>query len=139
MSKRRKKQTKTSAAPAAADLMKHGWCRRDADHLVVVELALETVGIIGPEGGRVLSEHAAAALAWEPVLCGARTLYVEPEHAAGRRALAGYQENASTRKLMLQLAAAAGGCDVVEGGAELYTAEDLRLAGLAAMRASDAA
>lgn len=133
MSKRRKKPTKTSAAPAVADLMKHGWCRRDADHLAVVEMALATVGIIGTEGARVLSEHAAAALSWEPVLCGARCIYVEPAHAAAWRALAGYQEAGRMRTLMLQLAATSDGCDVVDGDAAEggLTAEDLRLAGLA--------
>lgn len=131
MSKRRKKQTRPPDAPAVADLIRHGWCRRDAEHLIVIEMALATVGIIGTEGGAVLSEHAAAALAWEPVLCGARALYAEPEHAAGWRALAGYQENASMRTLMLQLAALSDGCDVVDGDAASFTAEDLRLAAAA--------
>lgn len=128
MSTRRKKQTRPPDAPALADLIKHGWCRRDAEHLIVIEMALATVGIIGTEGGAVLSEHAATALAWEPVQCGARVLYAEPGHAAGWRALAGYQENASMRSLMLQLAALSDGCDVVEGDAASVTAEDLRLA-----------
>ena len=128
MSKRRKKQTRTQDAPAVADLIKHGWCRRDAEHLIVIEMALATVGIVGTEAGAVLSEHAATALAWEPVQCGARALYAEPEHAAGWRALAGYQEDAPMRRLMLQLSALSDGYDVVDGDANSLTAEDLRLA-----------
>lgn len=131
MSKRRKKQTRNPAAPAVADLQRHGWCRRDAEQLAVVELALDTVGLIGTEGGRVLSGHVAAALSWEPVLCGAGALYVAPEHAPGWRALAGYQEDPQLRKLMLRLAAESDGCEVVDADAEPLTAEDLRLAGLA--------
>ncbi len=91
-------------------------------------MALATVGIVGTEAGAVLSEHAATALTWEPVECGARALYADPAHAAGWRALGGYQENSSMRTLMLQLAALSDGCDVVDGAAVSLTAEDLRLA-----------
>lgn len=94
----------------------------------MIEMALATVGILGTQAGAVLSEHAAVALAWEPVQCGARALYAEPAHAAGWRALAGYQENASMRTLMLQLAALSDGCELVDGDAAGLTAEDLRLA-----------
>lgn len=131
MSKRKQKKTRTSAAPAVADLMKHGWCRRDAEHLMVIEMALATVGIIGTEGGAVLSGHAATALRWEPVLCGVKGLYTTEQHAAGWRALAGYQEDPAIRQLMLELAALSDGCDVVDSGAEEMTAEDLRLVSFA--------
>jgi hypothetical protein len=131
MSKRRKKPTRIEAAPAVADLLQRGWCRRDAEHLALIELALATVGVIGTQGGRVMSEHAATALAWEPVLCGARALYTEPEHGVGWRALAGYQEDPPMRTLMLRLAAVSEGLDVVEADADDLTAEDLRLASLA--------
>jgi len=131
MSKRRKKQTRTQVDPAVAALLQHGWCRRDAEHLVLIELALSTVGIIGTEGARVMSDHVARALAWEPVVSGASTLYAEPHHGAGWRALAGYQEGTEVRALMLQLAAASDGRDVVDAGAVALSAEDLRLAAAA--------
>lgn len=127
MSTRRRNPSKD--APGLTELLRHGWCRRDAEHLLVLELALGTVGRIGTEGGRVLSDHAATALAWEPVLCGARGLYAEPDHAAAWRALAGYQDDQRMRRLMLELAAQSDGSEVVPS-AEL-TAEDLRLAALA--------
>lgn len=128
MSKRRKKQQTTRAAPAVAALVQRGWSRRDAEHLVLIEWALSTVGALGTEGGRVMSDHVATALAWEPVLCGVETLYTEADHASGWRALAGYQEDPGVRTLMLQLAAASDGCAVVDGDAAEFSAEDLRLA-----------
>lgn len=106
--------------------MRHGWCRRDAEHLLVVELALSQVQSIGTAAGAVLAEHASTALAWEPVLCGAERLYTEPEHAAPWRALAGHCEG-PTRTLMLGLAAEADGCAVVSLDEQPFTAEDLRL------------
>jgi hypothetical protein len=131
MSRRRKTPVRrTAPAPAAAALMKHGWCRRDAEHLLVVELALSQVQSIGTAAGAVLAEHAATALAWEPVICGVRGLYTEPEHAAPWRALAGYCEG-PMRTLMLGLAAEADGCDVVNCDEQTFTAEDLRVASCA--------
>lgn len=115
--------------------MDHGWCRRDAEHLLVVDLALSTVRTIGTSAAAVLSKHAATALAWEPVLCGARALYVEPEHAASWRALAGHQDG-TMRTVMLELAAVAAGCGVSTAAASDVTVEDLRIAGLAS-RAQD--
>jgi len=131
MSNRRRKQTRTHVDPAVADLLQHGWCLRDAEHLMLIERALSTVGIIGTEAGRVLSDHVARALAREPVVAGASTLYAEPHHGAGWRALAGYHEDIEVRALMLQLAAASDGRDVVEAGALALSAEDLRLAAAA--------
>lgn len=113
-----------------AALMEHGWCRRDAEHLLVVELALSTAATIGTAGAAALSDHAAAALHWEPVLCGVKGLYAEPEHAAGWRALAGYQEP-PMRQLMLELAAESDGCAVVSSEEQPLTAEDLRVVDLA--------
>ena len=106
--------------------MKHGWCRRDAEHLLVVELALSQVRSIGTAAGAVLAKHASTALAWEPVFCGAKGLYTQPEHAAPWRALAGHCEG-PMRTLMLELAAEADGCAVVSLDEHPITAEDLRL------------
>lgn len=127
MSKRRTNPSKD--APALTELLRLGWCRRDAQHLLVLELALGSVGQVDLDAGAVLSGHAATALAWEPVLCGATALFCEPAHAAGWRALAGYQEDRAMRRIMLQLAATADGC-AVEAGTQLM-AEDLRLAACA--------
>jgi hypothetical protein len=117
-------------APKTAELVGAGWSRRDAEHLVVVELALSTVLTIGPEAGAVLAGHAATALAWEPVQCGAYALYTDAEHAAAWRALAGYLES-PMRTVMLELAAYADGASVEPVAAGMFTAEDLRLTELA--------
>lgn len=118
-------------APKAAELVGAGWSRRDAEHLLVVELALSTVLTIGPEAGAVLAGHAAIALAWEPVHCGAYAMYTDVEHAAAWRALAGYSEG-PMRTVMLELAAYADGASVETAAeAEMFTAEDLRLTELA--------
>lgn len=112
MGKRSRKRTpRSKMAPKAAELVGAGWSRRDAEHLLVVELALSSVPTIGPEAGAVLAWHAATALAWEPVHCGAYTMYTDAEHAAAWRALAGYAEG-PMRTVMLELAAYADGASV---------------------------
>jgi hypothetical protein len=129
MAKKRRGPTRPQpeAAPKAKELMKLGWCRRDAEHLLVVELALSMAGTLSGEALAVLAKHASTALKWEPVRCGALALYDEAEHAAAWRALAA-EADAESRELLLHLAAHADGRQVMKvDPAEAFTAEDLRL------------
>jgi hypothetical protein len=129
MTKKRRGPTRprTEPAPGTKELTRVGWCRRDAEHLSVVEFALSVAGELDGEGLRVLAGHVATALRWEPVLCGVQVLLAQPEHAAAWRALAGAAEGGD-RDVMHQLAALADGRDVVRANpADMLTAEDLRL------------
>ncbi|HVM28603.1 MAG TPA: hypothetical protein VM433_13160, partial [Mycobacteriales bacterium] len=116
--------------PTAADLMRYGWSRRDAELLDVVELALSSVLEVDAAEGEELADRVARAFRIEPVLCGVKALYTEPQHAPGWRALAGFHEQ-PMRKLLLDLAAEADGCLVTTADELGFTAEDLRLTGLA--------
>lgn len=132
MAKKKNGRTRPREEPAARakELMNLGWSRQDAEHLLVVEFALDAVEMIGADGAaalEVLAGHVGTALSWEPVLCGAQVLYVDKEHAAAWRALAGAAEN-PVREVMLGLAAYADDMEIHTGDpADLITAEHLRV------------
>ncbi len=89
-----------------------GWSRRDAEHLCVVELALDTAPMLTVPDRKVLARHVSTALAWEPVHLGAQALYCEREDGEGWRALSAAAEP-PWDDVMARLAAAADRCDVV--------------------------
>ncbi|HWH28045.1 MAG TPA: hypothetical protein VNU26_03625 [Mycobacteriales bacterium] len=117
-------------SPAAAQLRRYGWSRRDAELLAGVDDALATIRTADAAVGESLAEYVAQALCIEPVLCGARALYTAPEHAPGWRALAAFLEQ-PVRKLLLDLAAEADGYEVSTTDELGFSAEDLRLTDLA--------
>jgi hypothetical protein len=90
---------------------------------------------------RVLADHAATALRWQPVLCGAQTLYADAEHAQAWRRLAAMTTHDDVRVCMQDLAALADGGEVVavapDDLASLVSEDDLHL--LEAARVAEAA
>lgn len=126
-SRKRKTTGRPAASPRAKELTRLGWVRRDAEHLLVVELALSVAVELEPVGLRVLAEHVATALAWEPVLCGVQVLYTQPEHAPAWRALAAVSDE-PMRDMLCRIAAVADGCDVEQRElGDVFTPDDLRV------------
>lgn len=91
-------------APRIKEMMQRGWCRRDAEHLGVVELALDVGPRLETSALRVLAGHVATALMWEPVYVGAQANYVDEQQAPTWHRLAECVDGAAKRR-MLALAA----------------------------------
>lgn len=107
---RRRANAASGAAPGIRDIMNRGWSRQDAEHLAVLQIALDVACSLSPSGVRVLASHAAIALAWEPVRCGAHLLLTDgEEQARAWRVLAGQCDDSDARTAMLHLAAEADG------------------------------
>jgi cyclase len=109
-------------------MMQRGWCRRDAEHLGVIELALDVAPGLETGALRVLADHVATALMWEPVYVGAQANYVDEQQALTWRRLAECVDGEAKQR-MLALAAI---CD----GREVLTVERSEVANL--MKPEDA-
>ncbi len=121
--------------------MQLGWSRRDADHLGLIEYALDVApGLRDVDSLRRVAEHAGTALAWDPVFHGAQSLYAGEGHAPIWRLLADFVDDPA-RSRMLVLAALGESRDVVtvppEEIGSLMGEDDLHL--LAAARAAEVA
>lgn len=69
-------------APRIQELMDEGMSQQTADHLGVLELALEIVRMDMPGTVEMVAQHAAIALMWPEVREQAARRYVAPEHRA---------------------------------------------------------
>jgi hypothetical protein len=110
--------------------MQRGWCRRDAEHLGVVELALDVAPRLEANALRVLADHVATALMWEPVCLGAQANYIDESQALTWRRLAECVDGPSKQR-MLTLAALCEGREVLtverSDVANLMSTEDMNL------------
>lgn len=107
MSRKRKqlhKRHKAEVTGRVQELMAEGWSRQDADHLCVIELALDVVPTLSPPGRRVLAGHVTTALSWAPVRLATPTLYGSEAHAEAWRALSAVADPPFDR-FMAELAA----------------------------------
>lgn len=129
---RRRARRVDAPAPYIRELMELGWCRNDAEHLTVLELALDMATELGADAVQSLAQSAAVALAWQPVRCGALSLLTDgADRARAWRALADASDDEYARGVMLRLAAWADGrevvtCDADEVGS-LISEEDMHL------------
>lgn len=108
----RKRTRANRPAPRINEIMQRGWCRRDAEYLGVVELALDVAPGLDRNALRVLAGHVGTALMWEPVYVGAQANYVDEQHALTWRRL-GECVDGPSKQRMLALAALCEGCEVL--------------------------
>jgi hypothetical protein len=74
-------------APRVRELMAEGMSRQTADHLCVLELALETARCDVPGAVEMVAQHAAIALMWPEVRQEAARRYARPDHRTAWRRL----------------------------------------------------
>jgi hypothetical protein len=121
--------------------MQRGWSRRDAEHLGVVELGLGLADQLDDDALRAIAEHVCTALQWEPVFCGAQSMFTATEHETAWRRLAVVARDDAVRELMHHLAALSSGHDVMSVSPDeamtLISEDDLHLQ--EAARAAEAA
>jgi len=74
--------TNEAPAPRTSELMAEGLSRQTADHLCVLELALDIAAQDIPGSVEMVAQHAAIALMWPEVRQQAARRYAGPEHQA---------------------------------------------------------
>ena len=86
--------------------MAEGWSRQDAEHLCVLEMAMDVAAWLDDEGGlAVLAHHAGIALQWDEVFDGAEELFTSSDQRLLWAKLARLADDPVARVRMLDLAA----------------------------------